>query len=292
MSMQAALAEPRLEAHELVSQVVRLTTLPGVYLKVKKLVEDPDSSLMDVAEVIAQDPAMTMQILRIANSAFFGFAAKIPTVSRAVNLLGTQQVHDLALAASVAKAFEGISPEVMDMQRFWRDSIHCGIVARILAVRCNVLDSERLFVEGLLRNIGHVVLYDRLPEQTSAAVLQARETGQQLFQVERELLGFDYAQVGAMLMREWQLPQSLQESVHYHPEPTKAQTYLLETCIVHVASQFTEAMTAGLDVEQWSASIDPLAWRTTQLSEDVYDMLCEEAEERTAETVALFFPNA
>ena len=290
MQMQAALAQTRPQAHELVSQVVRLTTLPMVYLKVKKLVEDPNSSLLELSEIIAQDPALTLKLLRIANSAFFGFAAKISTVSRAVNLLGTQQVHDLALAASVAKTFASISPEVMDVQRFWHNSVHCGIVARMLAVRCNVLDSERLFVEGLLHDIGHMVLYDRLPEQTGEALCLARETGRRLFQVEREVLGFDYAQVGAMLMHEWQLPQSLQDSVHYHPEPAKAQTYPLETSILHVAVQFTVAVTTGLDAEQWAASVDPFAWRTTGLGADVYSMLCEEAEERTAETVALFFP--
>ncbi len=289
--MQAALAQSQPQAHELVSQVVRLTTLPMVYLRVKKSVEDPNSSLLELAEIIAQDPALTLQLLRIANSAFFGFAAKISTVSRAVNLLGTQQVHDLALAASVAKTFESISPAVMDVQRFWHNSVHCGIVARMLAVRCNVLDSERLFVEGLLHDIGHMVLYDRLPELTGAALRRARETGRTLFQVEREVLGFDYAQVGAMLMREWQLPQSLQDSVHYHPEPAKAQAYPLETSLLHVASQFTVAVSSGLDAEQWSASVDAFAWRTTGLSEEVYSMLCEEAEERTAETVALFFPN-
>ena len=290
-AMAAALEPPRLQAHELVSQVVRLTTLPMVYMKVKKCVEDVDSSLVDLAEIIAQDPALSAQLLRIANSAFFGFTAKISTVSRAANLLGTQQVHDLALAASVARTFAGIAPEVMDMQRFWHDSIDCGITARILAVRCNVLDSERLFVEGLLRDIGHVVLYDRLPGPSAEALSRARAYGRPLFQVERECLGFDYAQIGSMLMREWRLPQALQESVHFHPEPAKAQSYPLESSIVHVAARFTEAVSAGLDCGQWAASVDPFAWRTTGLSETVFAMLMEEATERTAETVALFFPD-
>ncbi len=277
--------------HELVSQVTKLVSLPGVYFKVKKLVDDPDASLVEIGEVITQDPALTMKLLRIANSAFFGFAAKITTVTRAVNLLGIQQVHDLALAVSVAKAFEGISSEVMDMERFWRNSVYCGVAARIVAVRCNVLDSERLFVEGLLRDIGHLILYDRMPVEAGEALIRSRESGQDLYQVERLLLGFDFAQLGAMLMAEWRLPESLREAVHYHPEPARAQCFQLETSIVHIASRITDLTEAGVDPEQWARLIDPYAWRTTGLSEDFIPTVIGEAGERTAETVELFFPS-
>ncbi len=277
--------------HELVSQVTKLVSLPAVYFKVKELVDDPDASLVKIGEAISQDPALTMKLLRVANSAFFGFVAKVTTISRAVNLLGTQQVHDLALAASMAKAFEGISSEVMDMQRFWRHSIHCGVAARIIAVRCNVLDSERLFVEGLLRDIGHLVLYDRMPEEAREALARSRESGRALYQEERSLMGFDFAQVGAMLMAEWRLPESLRESVHYHPEPARAQNFQLETSILHIASRITDLAEAGVDPEEWPQLIDPYAWRTTGLSEDFIPIVIAEAEERTEETVELFFPH-
>lgn len=86
-----------LSAEQLVESTVDLVTLPAVYLRARERIDDPDSSLGEVAEVIGQDPAMTARLLRIANSAFFGFAARIETVGRAVNILGTQQVHDLCL---------------------------------------------------------------------------------------------------------------------------------------------------------------------------------------------------
>lgn len=97
-------------AEELVASTLKLVTLPAVYLRAKKVIDDPDSTLGDLAEVIGQDPAITVRLLRIANSAFFGFAARIDTVVRAVNILGMQQVHDLLLATSVSTTFSETPP--------------------------------------------------------------------------------------------------------------------------------------------------------------------------------------
>ena len=91
-----------MNAHDLVTGNLRLTTLPDVYLKVKAVVDDPDAGVADMVQAIEHDPGITARLLRIANSAFFGFAAKVETVSRAVSLLGTQQIHDLVLATSLA----------------------------------------------------------------------------------------------------------------------------------------------------------------------------------------------
>jgi len=281
-----------LSAEELVASTVDLVTLPAVYLRAKELIDDPDSSLAEVAEVIGQDPAMTVRLLRIANSAFFGFAARIETVMRAVNILGTQQVHDLLLATSVSNAFSGISSEVVSMDVFWRNSVHCGVAARLLASRCNVLDSERLFVEGLLRDIGHLVIYTKLPGLAKEALVQSCNEGTDLALVERELMGFDYASVGAELMRVWQLPDSLQESVRHHLEPAKAQNFPLETAIVHIAAHMTTGVATKLPTEEWAPSVSADAWRITGLSVDVLPPIVEEAQTHSAETVKLIFPDS
>jgi len=279
-----------LSAEQLVESTVDLVSLPAVYLRAKERIDDPDSSLDEVAEVIGQDPAMTARLLRIANSAFFGFAARIETVGRAVNILGTQQVHDLLLATSVSNAFSGISSEVISMDLFWRNSVHCGVAARLLASRCNVLDSERLFVEGLLRDIGHLVMYTKVPGLAKEALVQSENEGTELVRVERELMGFDYAVVGAELMRVWRLPDSLQESVRFHPEPAKAQKFPLETAIVHIAAHMTTGAESKQPAEVWVPTVSADACYVTGLSEEALPPILEEARTHTAETVKLIFP--
>ncbi len=271
--------------YELIYRAQNLISLPDVYLRVKAVVDDPEASMDDVTQVVTHDPGITARLLKVANSPFFGFAAHIETVSRAVNLLGMQQVHDIVLATSVAKTFSGISSDVMNMDMFWRDSIYCGVISRLLAIRCNVLDSERLFVEGLLRDIGHLIMYLEIPNATREALAESERNNQLLFQTERELIGFDYAQVGAELMRVWKLPASLIEAVECHIEPAKAREYPLEAAIVHIAGVFTTLKDPDSCFGQPTFNVDPTAWQNTDLTEDDLEPIICEADQQVAAVV-------
>ncbi len=227
---------------EKVTGNAKLISPPEVYLRLREVLSQPDFAMSDVAVVISKDPALSTRILRLVNSSFFGFASKIDTVFRAVNLLGTHQIYDLVLATSVTQSFNGMSNKVMDMTTFWRRSIYCGLVARQLAGMCNVLDSERLFVAGLLKDIGHLIMYQSIPELSERAILDADETLRPLYTVERELIGIDYARVGGVLMRQWQLPDSLRESTELHVEPQRSQEFPLATALIHISALMTNAL--------------------------------------------------
>lgn len=253
---------------EEISTKVKLISLPDVYLRLKEVLDDPNYTMGGVAEVITHDPAITIRLLRIVNSAYFGLATQIDSVSRAVNLLGTQGIHDLVLAASVAQSFEGMSNEVMDMERFWRKSVVCAITSRELASLCNVLDGEHLFVCGLLHDIGHLVLYQMAPGKAQQAIEQAKTHQGSLYQAERSLLGVDYAEVGAALMRHWKLPQSLWEPTEYQIEPEKAEESQLSASLIHIAAMMTEAADRGEQLDDALIRVSPLAWQVTGLSTD------------------------
>ncbi len=274
-------------AENLARNASRLVSLPEVYLRAREALQGEDSSLAEIADIIACDPGMTARLLRIANSAFFGFTAKVQTVARAINILGTQQVHDLLLATSVSGAFGRLPAELVDVRDFWRRSVCCGAGARLLAARCNVLDSERLFVEGLLHDIGHLVMYQQIPDEAGAALRLARDTRQPVHRVERERLNCDYAEVGAELLRLWQMPPSLQESVRRHIEPERATDYPLEAAIVHVAWRLTEA---DGDAESAAARVSPAAWHTTGLDPACLADVATETARCSDEVAALICP--
>ncbi|MCX9156114.1 HDOD domain-containing protein [Niveibacterium sp. 24ML] len=193
-------------AQELVAYVDRLATLPDVYLKVRAAMDDPDVSIAEVADVIATDPALTASLLRLANSAFYGYARKIESINRAVSLIGLEQVHDLVLATSVTAMFSGIRPQRMDMARFWRDSIRRGMLAREVARSKRGHSPERLFVAGLLADAGHLVMYVAVPDLMALVLDTTPSEGDTLPDVERRIIGCDFAEVGAALTAKWQLP--------------------------------------------------------------------------------------
>jgi HD-like signal output (HDOD) protein len=275
---------------ELVSRTAELVSLPDIYIRLKAVVDDPESSMADVAAVVANDPALTARLLKIANSPYFGFPAKITTVARATSLLGTQQIHDLVLATTVTEAFSGIPSELVNMQEFWSNSIRCGLLCRRLAQECNVLDSERLFVEGLLHDVGHLIMYQGLPEASAAALRQSQQQDRPLFMVERELIGCDYAQVGSALMRSWQFPPGLVESVGYQNEPARAKVFPLEVAIMHIAVQLKWHAVSGTPLTQELSRIDAAAWQRTGLAEAVAEPVCAAADEQLSATVEMLFP--
>lgn len=276
---------------ELLSSTTKMYSMPDVYFRVKALVDDPASSMADLARVIGADPGLTARLLKLANSAFFGMSARVDTVSTAVNLLGMQQVHDLVLATSITQTFAHVSSKVMDMPRFWRQSVHCGVLARQLAGACNVLDGERLFVAGLLHDVGHLLMYQGVPELAQAARVQAEQEDMPLFRVERGLLGFDYAQVGAALMRAWKLPRGLEEAVEFHPEPARAESFPREVCLVHIAAHLAApALPDGRPASAGEAAIDPFVWEVTGLNPADLAPLQEEAKLQLAQVAGLIMP--
>lgn len=276
---------------QLVSGQVELLSLPDIYLRLKALLDEPDYALADVGKLMATDPALTARLLRLVNSPYFGVASRIDTVTKAVNMLGTQQVHDLVLATSVAEAFAGMSTRVMHMRTFWEQSVHCGVLARLLANQCNVLDSERLFVAGLLRDIGHLLMYQAMPDECEAILMQARQAQQLIFRLEHERLGFDYAQVGGELMAAWGLPPALQTVVRSHTVPSRAGAFELETAIVHLASIVTETREWTGEAEIRAECAEPAAWQLTGLSVADVDAVLEEGRRQAAAATELFLPN-
>lgn len=137
-------------ASELVASVRTLLTLLDVYLRVKAVVEDPDAYLDDMVNAISVDPGITARVLRLVNSAYLNLAARVDNIRRAVNILGMKPLRDLVLATTVTDTFSRFDCNTMDMRALWELCICRAVYARLVAGRCNILDRERLFIDGLL----------------------------------------------------------------------------------------------------------------------------------------------
>ena len=275
-------------ASELVARVRDLFSLPDLYFQLRKLLVEPDSTIRQIADLIARDPAITARMLRIANSAMLGLTTKVDTITRAVNVLGTQQIHDLVLATSVTQAFAGLRTNVMDMRNYWTNSIFCGLVGRRIGEHCNVLDNERLFLEGLLRDIGHLVMYQELPAIAQQAMAAARKGGAPIHEIERQLLGYDYAVIGAELMGMWRIPEPLVSVTRHHVAPEAAVEYQLETNIVHVASILTSGYATGEPVPSWGLPFGSRLWQALALNLPAVEQLVAGADAGVAESRSLF----
>jgi putative nucleotidyltransferase with HDIG domain len=258
--------------------MVSVSSLPGIYLRLSEVVADPLSSATDVGKVIADDPGLTARLLQLVNSAMYGFPQPIETVSHAISIVGTAQLQDLALATSVIRLFASLPPGLVTMDSFWRHSVACGVIARLLATRRRETNVERFFVAGLLHDIGRPVLFTQVPEESRAAMARSSETGVPLFFAEQAILGFDHTHVGQALLDMWKLPPSLREAVAHHHYPDRAKRFPMETATVHVADLIANAFQFGTSGEQALPPFAPAAWDLLGLPPTVLPDLVEESE--------------
>ena len=262
-----------------------LASPPTTYTRLVKTIEDPFSSAEKIAKVVSDDPDVTARLLRIVNSSYYGFPRRIETVSHAVALVGTDQLKDLTLATTVLRAFGGLPSELIDMEAFWKHSVACGLVARLLAYRRREPNPERFFVAGLLHDIGRLILYLKLPKESAVLLEEAKRSGELLHVLEQKFLKFDHGDVGAALMEAWNLPEVHRATVRYHHRPSGASSFPAEVATVHVADVVANSLGLGTSGGLFVPPLEEEAWDLLGLPVDVLRPLVEETEQRYGDTV-------
>lgn len=274
---------------KLVADTTRLVSLPSVCVKINELIERNNYTAAEISSIISKDVNLTGRLLHVANSAFYGFPAKINTVSRAVTIIGSRELRDLVLATSAVEAFNKIPIDMANMNSFWMHSLDCAIIARILASRAKVLHSERLFVCGMLHDVGHLVMYLKLPERAREAMLHAAKMQQNIETAERAIIGFDHAQLGGALLIAWQLPESLAEPVLYHHDPFAAPNFQLEASIIFLANSLAKSSRNGIPAP--ISEMDERAWTVLNLAPALAPEILQEAKIQFGEALSVFLPH-
>jgi len=209
---------------------------PGVYFKLREVIEDPDGTFDQITEIIKSDPGLAARLLKIANSSFYGLAAKVETIQHALSIIGSDQLSDLALATSVINRFKGIPKDLVDVGRFWRHNVACGVAARHIALYKNFEHPEWYYLAGILHDLGKLILLKEIPDEYAKVLAEVRENDNlRLKDVETRILKFNHVQVGSILLKEWKLPPSLVGAINYHHDPLKARDHVTEASVVHVA---------------------------------------------------------
>lgn len=279
-------------AEELVKDLNNLVALPQAFVKINRMIESPRYSATDIGKVISQDTDLSARLLRIVSSAFYGIPVPIETISRAVTIVGTRELHNLVITTSASRIFKDIPHDLMDMGEFWGMSVYTGIIASTLAGRCNVLHKERLFVQGILHDIGRLPIYLRLPEKARDILLITNGDYDLLPAAEQEILGFTHAEVGAALTQSWNLPESIQAVTRYHHNPRHAAEHKIEVSLIHIGSILAECETLDETLEEILSRVDPYAWRTTGLTTQDVEAVIDGIPQQAAEILKLMLPES
>lgn len=273
---------------------MKLISLPEIYIRISQVLEDPNHDTKQIGDIVSHDPALTARILRIVNSAYYGLSSKIELVTRAVSVIGEDDLHNLVLATSAVDTFKRIPNQLLDIDLFWQHSVHCGIVSRLLSKHCNILHGERLFIAGMLHDIGKLILYFKEPEISQQVLLASAESDGQLFRSEQELIGFTHGDVGAALIDAWKLSGTLKEVAAYHHTPLKAKNHRLETSIVHIANCVVNAIGPDTEVNEFildnDSGFEPESLKITGLDLKILPEIMEQVWEQSSEVLEIICP--
>jgi putative nucleotidyltransferase with HDIG domain len=245
-----------------------LPTLPNVIQRIVDALDRPDVDLGWVAGLIETDQVLTAQLLRLANSAFYGLSGRIGTVSEALTVLGTTVSRGLVFSTSVLDLH-------IDLAGFWEHSIGTAVAAGAIAKHLGLKRPEEVSGAGLLHDLGKVVLYKQAPEAFAAVLARARDERIPFRDAERALLGVDHAEVASWLLTRWRFPVRVVEPVVHHHHPEMSRAVPVETAVVHVANTVVRAYGYGFGGDRRVPPIAPAAWRRLGLAPSDLDHIID-----------------
>jgi len=268
-----------LNVETMVDQVDALFSLPALCRQLNRMRHGDAADSARLAEFIGYDPALTATLFRLANAPEFA-GPPVESVSAGIARIGSERLAELLALAAGTSEFEEIDPALVDMEDFWHHSLCCALASSSLARQAGLQSPERMFLPGLLHDIGQLVIYQVHPKLSARVLSDSRELESYRYQMEKTLIGVTHAQAGRELLRRWRLPEMVQRAVEFHHEPGLAGPFLVESSILHIATAVANCVEPSWKVRMRRhdavRQINPVAWEATGLTPAVIDLTVRE----------------
>jgi len=275
----------------LLREVHKLISLPDIYYRLEDLIESDQASMAEIAQLLGADTDLCARLLKLANSAFYSFPVEITSIEQATQTIGTGPIRELVMATSIMKVFSNLPLGMVSMPSFWKHSISVGVLTKELATMAKIPNRERLYVCGLLHDIGRLILYLKLPGLMSELMIHREIKESLLFELEHQHLNYSHAELGARLLENWKIPHSIWEPVAYHHSPINSMEYRRETCLVHMADSWINRQRMGTSGETFIPPIEDEAWEETGLTQEQLEEIWPDLKEKIKTIVGQFLNN-
>jgi HD-like signal output (HDOD) protein len=265
-----------------------IPSLPMVYHHIQRVVNDPDSNIEKIVEIVGEDPGLTVRLLRLANSSFYGFPQQIYTLDEAVRLIGLKQVRDLCFGAVLIHLFPKNKVDPEFMEHFWKHNIACGIASRLIAQFRQQRNFDQYFIMGLVHDIGKLPIAIHMPAEFELILNEVNSEGKPMYQVENKILGYDHAEVGGLILKEWKMPEALIQVVQGHHRSESISNGIVEISVVHLANMLVHALGIGSSGEDIPPPFEEKSWPKLGLTVEMLPTLCEELDRQYLEVERIF----
>jgi len=282
----ADLARMRLRAK--VEQVKNLPTLPQVVSHLMSMMLDDSCSAVQLAAEISKDPSLTAKILKVVNSAYYGFHRQIGILTDAIVILGLEEVQRLTATISVFGMMQIRPIGDFSPQALWEHSIAVAAAAEMISNE-TPLPSKGAFVCGLLHDIGKVIFDQFFGEEWTKVVLRTKEENAWIGVAEQEQFGTHHAEVGCWLTERWSLPPAIVEGIRYHhqiDEPPLLSSTSNLWLVVQLADRLAREDGYGSGGDRQMPPVFPEAEKTLQITQDALERIKLQLGERMERLLA------
>lgn len=240
----------RVSIDSIVEAVNDLPMMPHIVVQIMELTEDSRSTAQDIGNVISQDQSLTARLLRLANSAYYGYSRRIGTVTEAIVVLGFAAIRSLVLTASMSDLLNReVEGYALAPGELWNHSLGTAVAARWIARKTRYSHPEVAYTAGLLHDVGKVVLNKHVKEAYVEVLEEAQRARMPFSDTEDAILGFNHADVGGRVARKWKLPREIIEAISFHHKPVEAERDIELAAIVHVADAICATVGLGLGID-------------------------------------------
>lgn len=270
---------------KLINEQINLPSPPAIVVQILNTVQKENASLQDLARIISADPALTAKMLRVANSSLYALQNKVASIDRALSVLGTNVIKNIALSFVVANDMRGKCTVSFNLDYFWRRSVTAAVAAELLTNRLQQRNDD-IFVTALLQDIGILIMYQNKGEEYIQLLEDRLMIKSSLCDLEQKTFGFDHQQLGSTLLTAWGLPDTIAEPLRFHHDTTDIpEKYAHTATILRISNQLSSIYSEpncaqkvrslqeemqflfGFDVEQVRELVDEVAIRSIELLE-------------------------
>ncbi|MFO7838396.1 MAG: HDOD domain-containing protein [Desulfosalsimonadaceae bacterium] len=273
----------------LIQKTLRMGAMPDVYYKTIAAINNPETSLDDIAGIVSKDTTLSAKVLQLVNSSFYSLKQKVDTLTWALALIGTNQLMTIVSGVSAVSLFRNIPSQLINMVSFWEHSIACGTAAQLLSSYYpERMDAERFFVAGLLHDIGRMILVQNLAGRYYEIFQQVRREEVFLFTAEKENFGADHSEIGAELAQHWNLPANLVSMIRNHHFPDQDSSFF-ESAVINLADIIVNALEVGNSGEFFVPVIEPNVCQDINLDREMLQSVVNEIDNQLGDIFEIIY---
>ena len=259
-----------------IDKIENLPTLPVLVTQLIKLLEDPKTTADDINKLASKDIVLTTKVLKLVNSAYYGFSKKISTLTQGIIILGFKTVKNLALSASVFEMFKETEYKYFNAEQFWLHSIAVGFAAQIIGKYINYPNKEELFIAGITHDIGKLIMIKYFPDDFNKviAILQENQN-KSFYEVENEVLKYNHTDIGGAVVEKWNFPMILVKAISSHHNLNEYKDYTISG-IIHISDVLVKTNRIGFSGDYKLPEFNKELWEFLDLSSSNMKNILEE----------------